>query len=276
MTNPGGPLGMTTRASRLSQGDEKGYVPFQYQDTAAIPIGKGDDGSLKYLTSLGLMHEDTVNYAGNAMQGDVRGLLQKAISNINPVPKWLVEYSTNTSLYSQGPMGGRRLDDLDPTMGRLLVNLGMQDLGPSGRAKPFAGSMAESIAAASPASRLLSIAKIATADPARSGPVEKVIRLLSGFKVEHVSPEQITRDIRDRLNALQIKSGARPLTIVSGTEKLMERMVEQGDTEGAAELAKITRVLSALRKQVGGTGTSKSQPDRPKTKALIDRLRANR
>lgn len=276
VTNPGGPLGMTIRASRLGQGDEKGYVPFQYQDTAAIPIGKGDDGSLKYLTSLGLMHEDTVNYAGNAMQGDVRGLLQKAISNINPVPKWLVEYSTNTSLYSQGPMGGRRLDDLDPTMGRLLVNLGMQDLGPSGRATPFVGSMAESIAAASPASRLLSIAKIATADPARSGPVEKVIRLLSGFKVEHVSPEQITRDIRDRLNALQIKSGARPLTIVSGTEKLMERMVEQGDAEGAAELDKITRVLSALRKQVGGTGTSKKKDDRPKTKALIDRLRANR
>jgi hypothetical protein len=271
MINPGGGLGMTVRASRLSQGDEQGYVPFQYQDTAAIPIGKSEDGSLKYLTSLGLMHEDAVNYAGNILQGDVKSLLQKTISSANPALKWLVEYSTNTSLYSQGPMGGRRLDDLDPNMGRLLTNLGLQELGPSGRATPVIGPLAESLAAASPASRLLSLAKVATNDPARAGATEKVMRLLSGVRVENVTPEQITRDLRDRLNAIQIKSGAKPVTIVAGTEKLKERMLEQGDTRGAEELDRIGLVLETLRKQVGSRPSSKS--GRPKTRDLIDSMR---
>lgn len=276
MINPGGGLGMTVRATRLGQGDEKGYVPFQYQDTAAIPIGKGDDGSLKYLTSLGLMHEDAVNYAGNILQGDVRGGLQKAISSASPAMKWIIEYSTNTSLYSQGPMGGRRLDDLDPSLGRLLTNLGVQPLGPSGRATPVGGPMGESLLSASPVSRLLSIARIASTDSARSGGVEKVMRLLSGVKVEHVSPEQITRDIRDRLNALQIKAGARPLTTVAGTAGLMDRMIERGDVEGAAQLQQINKVLTALRKQVGESGATRSKDKRPTTQALIDRLRASR
>ena len=271
MINPGGKLGATVRATRLGQGDEKGYVPFQYQDTAAIPISQHQDGSAKYLTSFGLMHEDAIAYAGNALQLDVRGLLQKAISSTNPALKWLTEYSTNTSLYSQGPMGARRLDDLDPTMGRILSNAGL-GTGEKQLRSPF-GPMAESLAAASPLSRLLSMTKIATTDPARSGAVEKVFRLMSGVRVENVTSEQITRDVRDRLNMLQIQSGARPLTTVSGTADLMKHMIERGDVEGAAKLERITKVLSVLRKQVSGKKSREGKP--PTTRSLVDRLRTS-
>jgi len=271
MINPGGKLGMTVRATRLGQGDEKGYVPFQYQDTSAIPISQHEDGSAKYLTSLGLMHEDAVAYAGNALQLDVRGLLQKAISSTNPALKWLTEYSTNTSLHSQGPMGARRLDDLDPTMGRILANAGL-GTGEKQLRSPF-GPMAESLAAASPLSRLLSMTKIATTDPARSGAAEKVFRLMSGVRIETVTSEQITRDVRDRLNMLQIQSGARPLTTVSGTADLMKHMIERGDVEGAAKLERITKVLSVLRKQVSGKKSREGKP--PTTRSLVDRLRTS-
>lgn len=271
MVNPGGKLGMTVRATRTSQGDEKGYVPFQYQDTTAIPVGKADDGTIKYLTSLGLMHEDAVKYAGNALQGDLRGMLQQAMGSASPGAKWLIEFSTNTSLFSQSPMGGRRLDDLDPTLGRLATNLGLQELGPSGRATPVGGPLVESLAAASPVSRILSMAKIASTDPARSSAQEKVLRLLTGVRVEGVTQEQITRDIRDRLNAIQIQSGARPLTIVSGTEGLQEALATSGDTQTAELLGRISQALAAQRRAAQKQDEEQAKPQ--SGNALIDRLR---
>lgn len=275
MVNPGGKLGMTIRGTRLGQGGEKDYVPYQYLDSAAIPIGETDEGQLKYLTSLGLMHEDAVKYAGNALQGDLRGLMQHALSSSNPAMKWLIEYSTNTSLFSQGPMGGRRLDDLDPTMGRIAANLGLQSVDASGRPLPVGGAITESVAAMSPISRLLSTTKIAT--DKRLSAKDKVARLVTGFRVETVEKEQITRDLRDRLNAIQIKLGARPLTIVSGAEKLKQFALDNGDTETAAQLDQIEKAL-ALQKKLDreaekGTG---DEPVKDSRKALIDRLRALR
>jgi hypothetical protein len=247
MVNPGGNLGMTVRATRLSQGDDQGYVPFNLQDTSAIRLGEDQEGNIQYLTSLGLMHEDAVKYAGNALQRDWRGLLQSVVSSSSPAAKWVVEASTNTSLFSQGPMGGRRLDDLDPTLGRLATNLGLQELSPSGRATPVGGPMLESIAAASPIARLLSTGKIAT--DTRTTAATKVIRLLSGARIETVSQEQVTRDIRDRINALQIAAGARPLTMVPGTKELQEELVARGDLKTAALLEKYGAVLKAQKKE---------------------------
>jgi len=248
--NPGGKLGMAIRATRLGQGDDKGYVPFQYQDTTAINLGTSDDGTVKYLTSLGLMHEDAVAYAGNILQGDIRAVQAKLLGSMNPAVKWFIESATNTSLFSQGPMGARRLDELDPTLGRIMTNLGLQDESPSGRATPVGGALIESLLSASPASRQLSMAKILTAPSARSGATEKVFRLLAGIRTETVTPEQTVREVRDRLNAMQIQSGARPVTIVSGTEKLQERLQAIGNTEEAGRLKKIDVLLQKLRKEM--------------------------
>lgn len=275
MVNPGGKLGMTVRGTRLGQGGEEDYVPYQYLDSAAIPLGETDEGQLKYLTSLGLMHEDAVKYAGNALQGDLRGLMQHALSSSNPAMKWLIEYSTNTSLFSQGPMGGRRLDDLDPTMGRIAANLGLQNVDASGRPLPVGGAVSESIAAMSPVSRLLSTTKIAT--DKRLSARGKVARLVSGFRVETIEKEQITRDLRDRLNALQIKLGARPLTIVSGADKLKEFALAQGDSETAIQLEQIEKALALQKKldRESEKGTF-DKPVKDSRKALIDKLRALR
>lgn len=275
MVNPGGKLGMTVRGTRLGQGGEEDYVPYQYLDSAAIPLGETDEGQLKYLTSLGLMHEDAVKYAGNALQGDLRGLMQHALSSSNPAMKWLIEYSTNTSLFSQGPMGGRRLDDLDPTMGRIAANLGLQNVDASGRPLPVGGPAAESIAAMSPISRLLSTTKIAT--DKRLSAKDKVARLVSGFRVETIEKEQITRDLRDRLNALQIKLGARPLTIVSGADKLKQFAIDQGDNETAVQLEQIEKALALQKKldREADKGTD-GKPVKDSRKALIDKLRALR
>jgi len=273
--NPGGKLGMMVRGTRTSQGDEQGYVPFNLQDTTAIRLGQDQEGNIQYLTSLGLMHEEAVKYAGNALQQDWRGLLQSVVSSSSPAAKWVVEASTNTSLFSQGPMGGRRLDDLDPTLGRLATNLGLQDVSPSGRAAPVGGPMLESIAAASPIARILSSAKIAT--DTRTNAATKVVRLLSGGRIETVSQEQITRDIRDRVNALQVAAGARPLTIVSGTEKLQEELIARGDLKTAALLEQYGKVLAAQKKELAAK-QKEAEKAQPKQSAnpLVDMLQRSR
>lgn len=268
IANPGGKLGMTIRATRLGQGGSDGYVPYQYLDTAAIPLGQTDDGTLKYMTSFGLMHEDAVKYAGNLLQGDLRALQQQVTSSASPLIKWWIENSTNTSLFSQGPMGGRRLDDLDPSIGRVLSNVGLQDVDASDRARPFLDSPTlESLAAAGPASRIFSIAKVATDQ--RADAMTKVLRLLTGVRTEYVTQEMVTRDLRDRLNAIQIEAGARPLTTVSGTEKLQEHLTAQGDMAKVAVLQRIEEALAVQRKLVR---------DREKMKkdAVVDMLQQAR
>jgi hypothetical protein len=259
IANPGGKLGRTIRATRLGQGGSDEYVPYQYLDSAAIPLGQTDDGTLRYMTSFGLMHEDAVKYAGNILQGDIRALQQSLTASTNPLMKWWIEYSTNTSLFSQGPMGGRRLDDLDPSIGRALANVGLADVDVSGRAQPVLGSpMLESLAAASPVSRLLSTTKVAT--DTRAGALAKGARLLTGVRTEYVSQEQITRDLRDRLNAIQIAAGARPLTTVSGTSKLQEHLAAQGDTDKVAVLQRIEEALALQRKLIRDQEKMKKKP----------------
>jgi len=164
-------------------------------------------------------------------------------------------------------MGGRRLDDLDPTLGRLATNLGLQDVSPSGRAAPVGGPMVESIAAASPIARILSSAKIAT--DTRTNAATKVVRLLSGARIETVSQEQITRDIRDRVNALQVAAGARPLTIVSGTEKLQEELIARGDLKTAALLEQYGKVLAAQKKELAA---KQKEAEKAQTKQSVNPL----
>jgi hypothetical protein len=99
--------------------------------------------------------------------------------------------------------------------------------------------------------------------------------------METVEKEQITRDLRDRLNALQIKLGARPLTIVSGAEKLKEFALANGDTETAMQLEQIEKALAIQKKldreaDKDAKKKDRDNPARDSRKALIDRIQAVR
>jgi hypothetical protein len=135
--------------------------------------------------------------------------------------------------------------------------------------------MIESIAAASPIARILSSAKIAT--DTRTNAATKVVRLLSGGRIETVSQEQITRDIRDRVNALQVAAGARPLTIVSGTEKLQEELVARGDLKTAALLEQYGKVLAAQKKELAAKQKEAEQAQQTQSvNPLVDMLQRAR
>lgn len=257
VTNPGGGMGQLIRAQRISQGKQDDYVPYDLQDTAAIPFGKNAQGDLVYVRNLGLMHEDALNYLAPT-QG-VRGILQRVIGSSNPLVKGVIEYGTNTSTFFDGPMGGRRLDDLDPAVGRVLNNFGLTDLPPSGRPKPFISPLAEAAIANSPASALLRYARTISEPTSRSSGMEKIVTMMSGVRTKHINREALIRELRDRLNAEQIAAGARPLTIVTGTAGLQQRYEEARDTDQAQRLQLISDQLMRLRAEIKASQKQKSQ-----------------
>ena len=247
VTNPGGPLSQVIRAQRVMQGDQDAYIPYDLQDTAAIPWGQNEEGDLRYVTNLGLMHEDALRYI--APVDGVRGLLQKVLGSMNPAAKFAVEYGTNTSTFFDGPMGGRRLDDLDPLLGRILVNMGIRDLPPSGRPEPFGNAFTEALVANSPISAALQYVRTVSESSDRRSASEKVFNLVTGVRTRLLTPEMLTRELRDRLNAEQIALGARPLTTVLGTSGLADRYEEAGGVEEADRLRTIEAALRDIRKQ---------------------------
>lgn len=254
-TKPGGGLGMALRAQRIGMGSGEAYVPSDVQDTAAIPLAPGKNGELRYLTNLGLMHEDAVRYLAPT-QG-VRGILQQLLGSIHPGLKWGIEFGTNTSTFFEGPMGGRRLDDLDPKLGRIVFNLkkkaaeyGITEepkLEPSGRPTPIGGALGESLVANSPISSYLRYVHTLL-DPRRSTG-DKFVNLLTGVRTREYSNEAMTREIRDRLNAIEVQMGARPLTTVIGAKGIIEKLRSDGRTEEADRMEAIQQLLSYYRKQ---------------------------
>lgn len=253
-TNPGGRLGQVIRAERFAQGGDDSYVPYDLQDSTAINFGSSPNGDVKYITNLGLMHEDALTYLAPT-QG-VRGILSKVIGSSNPLVKGIIEEATNTSTFFDGPMGGRRLDDLDPAIGRILNNIKRithkQGLtGPADeRPEPFISPTFEAIAANSPASAAMRYLRIGTEPGERRGVLEKLLNLTTGARTKIVTPTAMTRELQDRLNKTQIEMGAHPITIATGVAKLAQRMAESGDIDGAVRLVNIQRTLSLLRKKL--------------------------
>ena len=148
-------------------------------------------------------------------------------------------------------MGGRRLDDLDPTMGRLKQLIGeriglVEPLQPGQSPKPIGGSALESMVASSPAAAWLRMARTSL-DP-RKGTTEKLLNVLSGVRTKTMSPEAQIREIRDRINAVEIEMGARPLTLTVGNKKLEARARAEGDNIKADRLKAARKVLEHIRK----------------------------
>jgi hypothetical protein len=65
-----------------------------------------------------------------------------------------------------------------------------------------------------------------------------------------VTPEALIRELRDRLNAEEIKLGARPITTVVGVKKIEEQLRAAGEIEQADRLDMIQQALSILKKRM--------------------------
>lgn len=193
---PGGKLAQTIRAQNDARGNDAS-TPDYVAESASIPLGANEDGSQRYITGFGLPMEDAMSFLG----GGVRGGLMEAASRLNPLLKAPLEWATGESFFQKGPQGGRDLEDLDPTIGRILANV-------SGETKPVdLPDGLEFLVANSPLARGLTTLRTAT-DP-RKRDAMGALNLATGIRVSDVSPASQDAVIRERASALMKELGAK-------------------------------------------------------------------
>lgn len=188
--SPGGRLGQFIRAS--GEGREQEVLPSYVSQGMALGIprgtpllGTGPEGPARYFTAGGLMHEDPLSFIG---QGGIPFLNQEtgmeAFSRLTPALKWPLEAVTGQTFFQRGPLGGRPLEDLDPTVGRLLSNIAGADE-PVNWLGRWATPKAEHLLAQTPATRFLTTARTLT-DPRKR--LEKTIPALADVPVVSKMP----------------------------------------------------------------------------------------
>ena len=255
---PGGKLGQSIRGqNQTTQQDEP--LPEHISQTASIPLGESEDGSQRFLSGLGLMHEVPMSYFG----GGVRGALAQGASQLNPLAKAPIEWAAGESFFQRGPGGGRELSDMDPTVGRLLTNLGIQDETPSGKASPLLGSQGlEFLIGNSPLSRAASTARTLTDKRKyKGGPFPgsmAALNTLTGLRVTDVS--QAARDavLRETMDAEDRAMGARQFTQTYFSKADIEE-TRKTDPELAAHMERRNAFRRLKQKQAKARAKAKKE-----------------
>lgn len=242
MQHPGGRMGQAIRATASGQNPDE-IVPDSIADTATIPIGTLPDGSKRYLTGFGLMHEDPLGFLG----GGVRGAGLELLSRSNPLIKGPLEWATGQSFFQKGPDGGRPLEDLDPTIGRIISNI-------SGEARPArTPAWLEAIAGNSPLSRVLTTARTVT--DSRKHDLAGLANILSGVRVADISPQAQDAQIREATQAALKKLGSRTFQKVFVPEEIRDKM-------DPSELRAVAELESLLNELARRTKTRKEQKEK--------------
>lgn len=255
---PGGGHGTTIKAMAAA-GEEDPTAPAHIASTASIPLPTNmEDGSKQYLTGLGLMMEDPLQFT-NVLKGDIPDVSRELFSRMAPIPKTLAELASGESFFQQGFSGGRELDQMDPGVGRLANNLavmtGLRDkespvirpLGPTG----------ELIAGNSPLAGPLSIGRQLT--DTRTGALTKATNILSGAKVATVSPAAQQAAIREKAQILAKEFGAKQYAKVYFPPEVLDTL-RKSDPVRAAQ----ADAINALLKQLAAGARQRAAEKRPR------------
>jgi hypothetical protein len=205
-----------------------------------------EDGTRSYITGFGLPFEDPLQFAQLA-RGNVSGLLRELGSRMNPVPKSLIEMMTGRSLYQAGPFGGREIEDLDPTIGRIIANVNDLVTGEkTERAQPFIGPWAEYAISNAGPGRMLNTIRTAT-DPRKWDvvPWKLALNLGTGVRVADVSPSAQDAILRERIARIMKDFGGR----MYSRPYFPDYASENWTPEEAEDAAKIEALMKLLNRR---------------------------
>jgi hypothetical protein len=246
LEKPGGGLAQAVRAIGRGHADDE-YTPDYISETAAVPLGQGEDGSARFLTGFGLGLDDATSFATPNLQQ----LGLEAISRTNPLIKGPLEYAFGQSAFQKGPRGGRELEDLDPVLGRTLANIGnLTGLRESKDAVKYPGSgIMEHVLSNSPLSGVMT--SLRTLTDTRKSPLAKAVNLGTGFRVTDVSPAAQDRELMNRIAQIERKMGGRTyqLSYIPKEKKADMTPEEQRNMKMLAELKKLLAERSKTRKK---------------------------
>lgn len=237
---PAGPLAQVVRGTaRVDRQDD--FVPEHLRQSLAIALPGGKDGMQKYLTGLGLMHEDVLNLfrPGQTLAQTLSGTGQEILGRTNPLIKAPIEVGADRQFFT-----GRELQDLESSTGRIVSNLGITEQ------PPEIPMLVDQALSNSPVSRILSTARTAS-DP-RKTILDKALNLGTGIRISDIDMEKARNiAIREAIeNSLRGQRGVRRLRphlyvrpedipLLSDEElALMALYKQQADEQRAAARAK--------------------------------------
>jgi hypothetical protein len=251
-TDPGGRTAALLKASNAQhrvQGTDSQILPDYVADSLAVPMGEGPDGSKRYLRALGLMEEDLFGIVDP--QNPVKGLLDEIGGRLNPLLKAPLEIKTNQSFFQTG----RPLDQMDPTLGRIVSNLKQLRTGEPQELAAWQPGLGDALLSNSPLSRISTMVRQMT-DPRKlpaflngqdpDGGLPLLLSQLSGLKVSDISPESMDRQLRDQLAEEMKELGSRSFE----TQYVPRAAQEQQTPEQARRL----RQIKALQKLIKSRG----------------------
>jgi len=247
LTNPAGRLGKLIRAQHHAtlqggNGEDRQYLPEHVREKTAIPLGETTDGTRSYLTGLGLMHEDPLSALAGGL-ADPQAGTRKALSMMNPLLKGFAEYGLGVSSFQGGPLGGRPLHEMDPLVGRIMAQLGIQDVPEGGRPAPFINSGTEFILTNSPLSRALSTVRTALDD--RKTLLQRAAKLSSGVQITTVDEAASERGLNAVTDRIARDLGAPAFSRVNISKQMIE------DAAGDPEKQQMLIEIMELRKERG-------------------------
>lgn len=218
----GSRLGNVIKATSRASAEDP-YVPDHVRQTSSIRLGDKPGDTRSYLTSLGLMHEDPASQLGTALNFDVRDSLLEAMSNMNPLVKAFTEWGTGRTAFQRGPSGGRDIEELDPTVGRIISNISDYMTGERTRKPdPFINRQVEFLLANLPTSRWMTTLRTLS-DP-RKNALEKLLNTTTGMRISDVSPGMMDRVKSDYVDQIMSDMGASRFTNMGFTENQEQAM----------------------------------------------------
>ena len=243
LERPGGRLGTVVKAQAKMQ--QQGEVAPDYvRETASLPaesipflgdyLRSKEPGVDTYLTGFGMMHEDPFSFGLNRQGG------LEVLSRMNPLVKGTLEGLTGQSFFQKGPDGGRKLEDMDPLMGRIAANvLGQEDA-------YQVGFIPEQIMANSPVARGLSVVRQLT--DKRKTPLNKAFNLLTGARLTDISPGAKDAIVREALHREEKDMGASVFEIINFTKAQKAKMSPK-ELERAERLERFALLLRERAKR---------------------------
>lgn len=249
-TRPGGKVANTMRSANRVR-DDKVTTPEYISQGVSIPLSPDKDGSLNFITGLGLMHESVLPM-GDAVSnflfsGDVQKPLYEVGGMLNPAPKAVIENMLNRSLFQEDPRGGRLLDDMDPPLGRIGSNiakgLGIRDSDEAMKTP----KLLESLVSNSPMSKYVSTLKQVT-DTRKNLFPTKALNTLTGVKISKVSPQAQDQILRERSSILMNSLGGRTFERDYIPEDVLQSLSPE-DRAVADKLRSSSALLSDRAKQ---------------------------
>jgi hypothetical protein len=223
LQHPGGRTAQVVKGvAKAHQADPS--VPDNVSSGLSIPLGVSADGTKKYLTGFGMMHEQPVNTAGKFLGGNIGGGFRELLGMTYPWVHAPIEIGTDTNLFT-----GNKLSQQEGGIGRTLSNIGVvtglrsEKEGRNPITWPGSKAM-EYVVSKLPGSRSLGAARTITDPRADVSAGEKALQLLSGVRTQNISPQMQQRVLRKRMQDVAQGLGAREISDIYFTPEQMARM----------------------------------------------------